>query len=129
MGGGRWAHLRLFRACATPALYLAANKLLLPVAGPGVRPGLRRIQTKSWIRGDHSELGGQKVAVENLWRDFFSNPSQWIDNRPEKVSDMDLAITVSLLLMQDWAPALFIASKIPCQYIFPLLRVLLAWSM
>jgi hypothetical protein len=63
MGGGRWAHLRLFRACATPALYLAAEKLLLPVAGPGVRPGLRRIQTKSWIRGDHSELGGGLAFV------------------------------------------------------------------
>ncbi len=74
-------------------------------------------------------IAGQKVAVENLWRDFFSDPSQWIDNRPEKVSDMDLAINVSLLLMQDRAPALFIASKIPCQYIFPLLRVLLVWSM
>jgi hypothetical protein len=74
-------------------------------------------------------IAGQKVAVENLWRDFFSDPSQWIDNRPEKVSDMDLAITVSLLLMQDWALALFIASKIPCRYIFPLLQVLLAWSM
>ncbi len=74
-------------------------------------------------------IAGQKVAVENLWRDFFSDPSQWIDNRPEKVSDMDLAIIVSLLLMQDWALALVIASKIPCQYIFPLLQVLLAWSM
>ncbi len=60
MGGGRWAHLRLFRACATPALYLAAEKLLLPVAG---RPGLRRIQTKSWIRGDHSEPGGRLAFV------------------------------------------------------------------
>jgi hypothetical protein len=63
MGGGRWGHLRLFRACATPALHLAAEKLLLPVAGPGVRPGLRRIQTKSWIRGDRSELGGRLAFV------------------------------------------------------------------
>jgi hypothetical protein len=28
---------------------------------------------------------GQKLIVEKLWREFFSDPSQWWDHRSEKV--------------------------------------------
>jgi hypothetical protein len=33
-----------------------------------------------------SPSGGQKRVVEKLWREFFSDPSQWWDHRSEKVS-------------------------------------------
>jgi hypothetical protein len=31
-------------------------------------------------------MAGQKRVVEKLWREFFSDPSQWWDHRSEKVS-------------------------------------------
>lgn len=30
-------------------------------------------------------FSGQKRSVENLWQEFFADPSQWWDHRPEKV--------------------------------------------
>jgi hypothetical protein len=30
-------------------------------------------------------LAGQRVMVEKRWREFFTDPSQWWDNRMEKV--------------------------------------------
>jgi hypothetical protein len=29
---------------------------------------------------------GQKRSIEKLWREFFSDPSQWWDHRSEKVA-------------------------------------------
>jgi hypothetical protein len=30
-------------------------------------------------------VAGKKMIVEKLWQEFFMDPSQWWDNRPEKV--------------------------------------------
>jgi hypothetical protein len=30
-------------------------------------------------------MADQKRIVEKLWREFFADPSQWWDHRPEKV--------------------------------------------
>jgi hypothetical protein len=30
-------------------------------------------------------VAGQTRNVEKLWRDFFADPSQWLDHRSEKV--------------------------------------------
>jgi hypothetical protein len=30
-------------------------------------------------------VAGKKMIIEKLWQEFFVDPSQWWDNRPEKV--------------------------------------------
>jgi len=32
-------------------------------------------------------MAGQRRLVEKLWQQFFSDPSQWWDHRPEKVNE------------------------------------------
>jgi len=43
-------------------------------------------QSRSEIKGTLSaDSDGKKMIVEKLWQEFFVDPSQWWDNRPEKV--------------------------------------------
>jgi hypothetical protein len=71
MGGVRLAPRLLLRAFVPPQVDRAARRLLLsPSTRPVVRPALRRIQTKAWIRGSHSELGG-KFAFLIVTRRLF----------------------------------------------------------
>ncbi len=71
MGGVRLAPRILLRAFVPPQVHRAARRLLLsPSTRPVVRPALRRIQTKAWIRGSHSELGG-KIAFLIVARRLF----------------------------------------------------------
>ncbi len=71
MGGVRLAPRILLRAFVPPQVDRAARRLLLsPSTRPVVRPALRRIQTKAWIRGSHSELGG-KIAFLIVTRRLF----------------------------------------------------------
>jgi hypothetical protein len=42
-------------------------------------------------------MAGQKRIVEKLWREFFSDPSQWWDHRSEKVSGYTLRAVVAIL--------------------------------
>lgn len=77
MGGVRLAPRILLRAFVPPQVDRAARRLLLsPSTRPVVRPALRRIQTKAWIRGSHSELGGKIafliVTLQSLSLPFFS---------------------------------------------------------
>jgi len=37
-------------------------------------------------------VAGKKMIVEKLWQEFFVDPSQWWDNRPEKA---DASILIS----------------------------------
>lgn len=41
----------------------------------------------------YSYLADGKRVVEKLWRDFFSDPSQWWDHRAEKVSRCNICIS------------------------------------
>jgi pentatricopeptide repeat protein len=77
MGGVRLAPRILLRAFVPPQVDRAARRLLLsPSTRPVVRPALRRIQTKAWIRGSHSELGGQKMVVEETTQDVL-----WLNSK------------------------------------------------
>jgi hypothetical protein len=44
-------------------------------------------------------VAGQKRVVEKVWREFFSNPSQWSDHRSEKA--IGTCVLAILLLMQN----------------------------
>jgi hypothetical protein len=71
MGGVRLAPRILLRAFVSPQVDRAARRLLLsPSTRPVVRPASRRIQTKAWIRGSHSDLGG-KIAFLIVARRLF----------------------------------------------------------
>lgn len=46
-------------------------------------------------------MAGRKWVVEKRWLEFFSDPSQWWDNRSEKVTrNMILVITTFPILIQ-----------------------------
>jgi len=47
-------------------------------------PSVRCLGTTATLRDDGGG-GGQRVMVEKRWREFFTDPSQWWDNRVEKV--------------------------------------------
>ncbi|KAJ7570944.1 hypothetical protein O6H91_01G141200 [Diphasiastrum complanatum] len=73
------------RSLLHPCLYAPSNAQLLhssatltTVTGTG-----RWRKINAALRG---QGGCQKVNVENLWREFFSDPSQWWDHRSEKVN-------------------------------------------
>ncbi|CAM6061129.1 unnamed protein product [Sphagnum tenellum] len=47
-------------------------------------PRAHRIETEAALRDHGNFPGGER---EKLWRDFFSDPSQWWDHRPEKKNE------------------------------------------
>jgi len=59
-------------------------------------------------------LADAKWIVEKLWREFFSDPSQWWDNRTEKVNG--ITFITSLLVDAENSSYSYIVSpgSLPC---------------
>ncbi|CAM6030174.1 unnamed protein product [Sphagnum balticum] len=74
----RWATWILLRSCVT-RLH-RSHPLFHPSAA--LLPTVRCLGTTATLRDDRG--GGQRVMVEKRWREFFTDPSQWWDNRMEK---------------------------------------------
>ncbi len=50
-------------------------------------------------------MAGQRRMVDKLWQQFFSDPSEWWDHRPEKVNEM---VTIKMLSVVQGVNASFV---------------------
>ncbi|KAH8958034.1 hypothetical protein BDL97_07G123400 [Sphagnum fallax] len=71
----------LLRVCVHLQFHCTHQQLLQHAA---LLPRAHQIQTETAFREHGKFPGGQK---EKLWREFFTDPSQWWDHRPEKANE------------------------------------------
>jgi pentatricopeptide repeat protein len=71
----------LLRLCVHPQFHFTHRQLLQCTS---LLPRAHRIETEAALRDHGNFPGGQR---EKLWREFFSDPSQWWDHRAEKANE------------------------------------------